>query len=225
MNTKLFSTLLVLIVILAPHKTLATDSDKTPTFFLTVGASYLTNDGFEGLTGPGRTVDGNDDATYIKVGYYVTPSLSLEGGIMNFNEITSSMYISASGTLHGKSYSVSQGCGGCGKDGPLDLKGEFETSYLFGFKYSPFSSSNLGIYIKAGMLFWDVAYTATGAQFTYDGVTKSGRFLEIDGSDAYFAAGVSYSFINNSSINFDFLSSEIHNSDISGPSLSWIQSF
>ena len=193
MNSKLFSTLLVLIVTLAPHKTLATDLDKTPRVFLTVGASYMTNEGFEGLTGPARTVDGNDDATYIKAGYYVTPNLALEGGIMNFNEITSSLPIGASGTLHGKSYSVSP----AGGDGPSELKAEFETSYLFGFKYNPFSSSNLGIYIKAGMLFWDVVYTATGSQFTYDGVIKSGRFLEIDGSDAYFAAGVSYSFSNN----------------------------
>ena len=125
------------------------------------------------------------------------------------------------------SYSVSQGCGGCaaGGTGTVDLKAEIKDSYLFGVKFSPSTKGALGVYVKAGMLFWDVAYTASNAQLTYDGTAKSGRFLEVDGSDAYMGIGASYAVGKNSSFAIDYMSSEIHDSDIKGYSLTWIQSF
>ncbi|SVD43388.1 uncharacterized protein METZ01_LOCUS396242, partial [marine metagenome] len=139
-----------------------------------------------------------------------------------------SMYVGASGTLHGKSYSVSQGCARCSTgegSGTINLKAEIDTSYLFGIKFSPSTKGALGVYAKAGMLFWDVDYTASNAQLIYDGTDKSGRFLEVDGSDGYVGLGVSYTVGKNSSFAFDYMLSEIHDSDVSGYSLSWIQSF
>ena len=210
-----------------PYTSSAEDSEKNPTASFTFGGINLFNEGFDGLAGPGRTVDDEDDATYFTVGFNVSPSLALEGGVMTSSEITSSMYSGASGTLHGKSYSVSQGCGGCaaGGTGTVDLKAEIKDSYLLGVKFSPSTSGNLGFYAKAGMLFWDVAYTASNAQFIYDSTAKSGRFLEVDGSNGYVGLGMSYAISKNSSFAFDYLSSEIHDSDISGYSLSWTQSF
>ena len=228
MNTKLISTLMVIFMMSVPYTSSAADSDKTPKASFTFGATYLSNEGFDGLKGDGRTVDGDDDATYYTVGYNVSPSLALEGGVMNLNEITSSMYVGASGTLHGKSYSVSQGCANCTTgqgSGTLNLKAEFDTSYLFGVKFSPSTKGALGVYARAGMLFWDVAYTASNAQFTYDSTAKSGRFLEVDGSNGYVGLGMSYAISKNSSFAIDYLKSEIHDSDISGYSLSFQQSF
>ena len=128
---------------------------------------------------------------------------------------------------NGGSYSVTQGCAGCaaGGSGTLDIKAAIDTSYLLGVKFSPSTKGALGVYAKAGMLFWDVDYTATGAQLTYDGTAKSGRFLEVDGRDLYMALGVSYAVGKNSSFAFDYMSSKIHDSDIKGYSLTWIQSF
>ena len=211
-----------------PYISAAADSEKTPTASFTFGGIYLYNEGFDGLAGTGRTVDDEDDVTYFTVGYNVSPSLALEGGIMTDSEITSSMSAGHSGTLHGKSYSVTQGCTNCSSGAgskTLNLKAEIKDSYLFGIKFSPSTSGNLGIYAKAGMLFWDVAYTASNANITYNGTGKSGRFLEVDGSDAYIGLGVSYAISKNSSFAIDYLSSEIHDSGISGYSLSWIQSF
>ena len=138
------------------------------------------------------------------------------------------MYVGASGTLHGKSYSVSQGCAHCSSgegSGTLNLKAEIDTSYLFGVKYSASTKGALGVYVKAGMLFWDVDYTASNAQLTYNGTAKSGRFLEVDGSDGYMGLGLSYAISKNSSFAFDYMSSKIHDSDIKGYSLTWQQSF
>jgi hypothetical protein len=228
MNSKLISTLMIMFMMSVPYTSLATDSETTPKVSFTFGGIYLYNEGFDGLEGSGRTVDDEDDVTYFSVGYNFSPSLALEGGIMTESEITSSMSQGHTGTLHGKSYSISQGCASCtiGEgSGTLNLKAEIKDSYLFGVKFSPATKGALGIYAKAGMLYWDVAYTASNAQFTYNGTALSGRFLEVDGSDGYLGLGMSYAISKNSSFAIDYLSSEIHDSDISGYSLSFQQSF
>lgn len=228
MNSKLISTLMVIFMMGVPYTSLAADSEKTPKVSFTFGGIYLYNEGFDGLSGTGRTVDDEDDVTYFSVGYNISPSLAFEGGIMTDSEITSSMSQGHTGTLHGKSYSISQGCASCtiGEgSGTLNLKAEIKDSYLFGVKFSAPTKSALGIYAKAGMLFWDVAYTASNAQFTYDSNAKSGRFLEVDGSNGYVGLGMSYAISKNSSFAIDYLKSEIHDSDISGYSLSFQQSF
>ena len=222
MNIKFISTLMVIFMMSVPYTSSAADSDKTPTASFTFGGINLFNEGFDGLAGAGRTVDDEDDATYFTVGFNVSPSLALEGGMMTSSEITSSMYSGATGTLHGQSYTVS--LGGDGSE-TVNLKAEIKDSYLLGVKFSAPTSGNLGIYAKAGILFWDVAYTASNAQFTYDSNAKSGRFLEVDGSNGYVGLGMSYAISKNSSFAIDYLKSEIHDSDISGYSLSFQQSF
>ena len=228
MNNKLISTLMVILMMSVTFTSLAADSEKTPKISLTFGGIYIYNEGFDGLAGTGRTVDDEDDVTYFSVGYNISPSLALEGGIMTDSEITSSMSQGHTGTLHGKSYSVSQGCASCSTgegSGTINLKAEIDNSYLFGVKYSASTKGALGVYAKAGMLFWDVAYTATNAQFTYNGTAKSGRFLEVDGSDGYVGLGMSYAISKNSSFAFEYMSSKIHDSDIKGYELSFQQNF
>ena len=227
MNNKLISTLMVILMMSATFNSFAADSEKTPKVSFTFGGIYLYNEGFDGLAGTGRTVDDEDDVTFFSVGYNISPSLFLEGGIMTDSEITSSMSQGHTGTLHGKSYSVSQSCASCstGGSGTINLKAEIDNSYLFGVKYSASTKGALGVYAKAGMLFWDVAYTATNAQFTYNGTAKSGRFLEVDGSNGYVGLGMSYAISKNSSFAFEYMSSKIHDSDIKGYELSFQQNF
>ena len=228
MNNKLISTLMVILMMSATFNSFAADSEKTPKVSFTFGGIYLYNEGFDGLAGTGRTVDDEDDVTFFSVGYNISPSLALEGGIMTDSEITSSMSVGHTGTLHGKSYSVSQSCAQCSSgegSSTINLKAEIKDSYLFGVKFSPPTKGALGVYAKAGILFWDVAYTATNAQVTYNGTAKSGRFLEVDGSDGYVGLGMSYAISKNSSFAIDYLLSEIHDSNISGYSLSFQQSF
>ena len=100
---------------------------------------------------------------------------------------------------------------------------------MFGLKYSG-GSGPLSINIKAGQLFWDVDYIASvSGTITYGGIAYSGssstRFHTANGSDPYFGFGMSYALRKNSSIDLDYISSKINDSDISGYSLSWIQSF
>lgn len=205
----------------------ADESEVNPKISLTVGASYFTNEGFDGLKGTSRTVNNEDDVTHFTIGYNISPSWTLEAGMLSNSEITSRLYSGASGTLHGKSYSVSQGCGGCeaGGSGTLNLKAEIDDSFMFGVKFNTNSKGNLDLYTTLGVLYWNVDYTATGAQFTYNGTAKSGRFLEVDGNDAYMGLGANYEINKNSSIAFEYLVSKIHDSRVRGTSLSFKQSF
>ena len=224
-------TLLVLsiltMLVFSSYTVNADESEVNPKISLTVGASYLTNDGFDGLKGTSRTVNNEDDVTHFTVGYNISPSWTLEAGMLSSSEITSRLYSGASGTLHGKSYSVSQGCGGCaaGGSGTLNLKAEIDDSYMFGVKFNTNSKGSLDLYTTLGILYWNVDYTATGAQFTYNGTAKSGRFLEVDGNDAYMGLGATYEINKNSSIAFEYLVSKIHDSRVRGTSLSFKQSF
>ena len=223
MNTKLISTLMVIFMMSVPYTSLAADSEKTPKTSVTLGGMYIYNEGFDGLSGSGGTTDDEDDITHFTVGYNVSPSLALEGGVMTSSEITSSMYSGASGTLHGKSYSVAAPAPG--GSSTLNIKAEIDTSYLFGVKFNVPTKGALSVYARAGMLFWDVDYTASNAVLTYNGTAKSGRFLEVDGRDPYMALGLSYAVGKNSSFAFDYMASKIHESDIKGYSLTWQQNF
>ena len=213
--------------VFSAHSVNADESEVNPKMSLTVGASYLSNEGFGDLKGTSRTVNDEDDVTHFTVGYNITPSWTLEAGILSSSEISSRLYSGASGTLHGKSYSVSQGCGGCstGGSGTLNLKAEIDDSYMFGVKFNTNSKGSLDLFTTLGVLYWNVDYTATGAQFTYNGTAKSGRFLEVDGNDAYMGLGATYEITKNSSIAFEYLVSKIHDSRVRGTSLSFKQSF
>jgi hypothetical protein len=221
----ILSTLTMLIF--SSYSVNADDSEVNPKMSLTIGASYLSNEGFSDLKGTGRTVNDEDDVTHFTVGYNMSPRWSLEAGMLSSSQITSRLYSGASGTLHGKSYSVSQGCGGCaaGGSGTLNLKAEIDDSYMFGVKFNTNSKRSLDLYSTFGVLYWSVDYTANDAQLTYDGTAKSGRFLEVDGNNAYMGLGATYKINKNSSIAFEYLVSKIHDSRIRGSSLAFKQSF
>lgn len=227
MKKIVFYYLISSIIIFSSLSIKADESKDNSKISFSIGALYLSNEGFDTLKGTSRTVRDEDDATHITLGLNISPILTLEAGMLSSNVITSRLYSGASGTLHGKSYSVTQGCGGCstGGSGTLNLKGEIDESYMFGVKFNTPSKGDLSIFTTLGMLYWDIEYTATGAQLTYDGTAKSGRFLEVDGSDAYMGLGATYKISKNSSIAFEYLVSKIHDSRIRGTSLAFKQSF
>ena len=209
-----------------PFTSSADDSEDKPKISLTFGMGNIINEGFDGLNDSQTlrqitAVNGEDDVISLMIGYDVTPDLSLEYGMISSSEMSAS-FSNTSGTLHGKAFSTI---------GTVDLKANSRASSLYGVKWSPNNDGGFGYYAKAGIMSWDVAYTATKSGedandvITYDGVTKSGRFLEIDGSNAYMGLGVSYSFNKNSSLILEYMTSEIHDSNVSLSSLSWTQKF
>ena len=217
MNMKIYCILMASLISTIPLTVSADDSSKT---YLSAGMLYITDEGLDVLKGTGVTIDDNDTIANFSLGYIVSPSLSFEGGIFSSGEVTASLPTGDSGTLYGKAYSVS---------GTVTVKAKTGSPYFLGLKFSG-GSDPFGINIKAGQLFWDVDYIATGSgTITYGGTAYSGsssaKFKTVDGNDLYFGIGMSYALSNNSSIDLGYISSEINNSDISGYSLSWVRNF
>ena len=215
-------TLLFLCLTISPYISSAHDIPK-PSF--TLGTMQLTDKALDDLAGTSVTIDDNDTVAYFTVDYHVSPSLSFEGGIISESEVSASLPSNDSGTWHGvKSYSTS---------GTLTITTKTDTSYLFGVKYNPSTSGAIGVYGKAGLLFWDVDYIVSGSgTLTYNGSTYNSKtFLQIDGSDPYIGLGLSYAISKNTSLAFDYISTSSTNAiegvaiDLNGYSLSWTHNF
>ena len=221
MNSKLISNLMVIFLITIPYVSSAHEVPK-PSF--TLGAMLINDNSLDVLSGTGVTIDDNDTVANFTVDYYVSPSLAFEGSVVSGLEVSASLPSNDSGTLHGKSYSVS---------GALTITAKTDTSYLFGVKYSPSSSGALGIYGKAGLLFWDVDFIVSGSgTLTYNGTTYNSKtFLQVDGSDPYIGLGLSYEISKNTSFAFDYITTASTNAiegvaiDLSGYSISWLRNF
>ncbi len=217
MKNKLGCILILSLVSTLPLAVSADDLSKT---YFSAGMMSITDKGLDELKGTGVTIDDNDTIANFSLGYKVSPSLALEGSIISGGEVSASLSGDESGTFQGKTYSAS---------GTVTVKAKTDTSYLLGLKYSG-GSGPLKINIKTGWLYWDVDYIASASgTITYGGTTYSGSITEtllaVDGSDLYFGIGMSYELSNNSSIDLDYISTEINNSDISGYSLSWVRNF
>ena len=190
----------------------------------TLGVMQISDDAFDVLAGTGVTIDDNDTVANFTVDYYVSPSLAFEGGVITGPEVSASLPSNDSGTLHGKSYSAR---------GALTIAAKTDTSYLFGVKYSPSTTGALGVYGKAGLLFWDVDFSVSGSgTLTYNGSTYNSKtFLQVDGSDPYIGLGLSYEISKNTFLAFDYITTASTNAiegvalDLSGYSISWLRSF
>ena len=220
MKNKLGCILILSLVSTLPLAVSADDLSKT---YFSAGMMSITDKGLDELKGTGVTIDDNDTIANFSLGYKVSPSLALEGSIISGGEVSASLSGDESGTFQGKTYSAS---------GTATVKAKTDTSYLFGLKYSgKIGSYPLSLNMKAGQLFWDVDYIASASgTITYGGTTYSGSITEetllaVDGSDLYFGIGMSYELSNNSSIDLDYISTEINGSDINGYSLSWVGNF
>jgi len=221
MSNKLISGLMVMFFIATPYMSSAHDIPK-PSFSL--GTMLINDDAFDVLEGTGVSIDDSDIVANFSLNYYVSPSLAFEGGVITGPEVSASLPSNDSGTLHGKSYSAS---------GALTLTAKTDTSYLFGVKYSPSSTGALGVYGKAGLLFWDVDFSVSGSgTLTYNGSTYNSKtFLQVDGSDPYIGLGLSYEINNNTSFAFDYITTASTNAiegvalDLNGYSISWLRSF
>ena len=222
MNRKLISTLVVIFVMIAPYASTAHEIPK-PSF--TIAVSLINDKALDGLAGTGVTINDNDITAYLTVDYHVSPSLSFEGGVIIGHEVSASLPNNASGTWHGtKSYSTS---------GALTITTKTDNSYLFSVKYEPSTTGTLSVYGKAGLMFWDVDFIASGSgTLTYNGKTYNSKtFLQVDGSDPYIGLGLSYEISKNTSLAFDYMSTSSTNQiegvaiDLGGYSLSWVRSF
>ena len=219
MKNKLGCALILSIVSTLPLAVSADDSSKA---YFSAGMMKMTDEGLDVLKGTGVTIDDSDRFYNFIVGYRVSPNFALEGSIISSGEISASLPDGDSGTLFGKTYSES------GSGSTATIKAKTDNSYSLGLKYSG-GIGRLGVNIKVGQLFWDVDYSVSSGTITYNGNgfngSTSDRFHRVDGSDPYVGFGVFYAFSKNSSIDLDYISSEINDSDISGYSLSWVRNF
>ena len=222
MNRKLISSLVVIFLMIASYASIAHEIPK-PSF--NIGVSLMNDEALDGLAGSGVTINDNDTVAYFTLDYHVSPSLSFEGGVISGHEVSASLPNNASGTWHGtKSYSTS---------GALTITTKNDNKYLFGVKYEPSTTGTLGVYGKAGLLFWDMDFIVSGSgTLTYNGKTyNSETFLQVDGSDPYIGLGMSYEISKNTSLAFDYLSTSSTNQiegvgiDLNGYSLSWVRNF
>jgi len=218
MKSKLSCLILFSIVSTLPFTVSAAEPGEAS---LTLGMMKITDESLDVLAGTGVTIDDSDTVTNITGGFYVSPNLSLEAGIITGAEVSASVSDGDSGTLYGKTYSVS---------GTISITAKTDPSYLFGVKYSSPESGPLSVYGKAGMLFWNVSYIASASgTVTYDGTAYSGSssltFHSADGHDPYFGWGMSYAVGKDNSINFDYMLSEVNDTDISGYGFSWVRNF
>ncbi len=191
---------------------MATETGGT---YVTAGMMKISSDAFDVLAGSGVTIDDSDAAPTFSVGYQVDKNLSLEAGVIGAADISASLSGGESGTLNGKSYSVS---------GVLTVKSETDTSYTLGMKYASSVDENFDLYGKAGILFWDLDGVVSAAgTLTYDGSTYTGSgtatFYQNDGSDVYYGVGGSYKIDKVTSINADYLKMEVDGADVDGLSL------
>ena len=199
--------------------TSSAEESQSKTYF-TAGMVNMTDKWLDPLKGTGVTIKDSSALGSLTVGYKVSPNLALEAGIISGGETSATLAGGESGTLYGKSYSIS---------GALKLAAKSEASYLFGLKYSA-ESGPFSINATGGMLYWDIDYIVSASgTLTYDGTTysesASATFLSVDGSDPYMGIGVSYLLENNSSINLDYIATEMNNSDNTGVSVSWTNNF
>ena len=218
MKNKLGCILILSIVSTLPFTVSAAEPGEAS---LTLGMMKITDESLDVLAGTGVTIDDSDTVTNITGGFYVSPNLSLEAGIITGAEVSASVSDGDSGTLYGKTYSVS---------GTISITAKTDPSYMFGVKYSSPKSGPLNIYGKTGMLFWNVNYTATvSGTFTYAGsnysLSSSTTFHSADGSDPYIGLGMSYAIGKDNSIGFDYISTEVDDADISGYGISWVRNF
>jgi hypothetical protein len=219
---KLISTLVVILLMIVPYVSTAHEIPK-PSF--SIGVSLMNDKALDGLAGSGVTINDNDTVAYFTLDYHVSPSLSFEGGVITGYKVSASLPNNASGTWHGtKSYSTSDA---------LTITTKTDNSYLFGVKYEPSTTNALGVYGKAGLMFWDVDFIVSGSgTLTYNSKTYNSKtFLQVDGSDPYIGLGLSYEISKNTSLAFDYISTSSTNQiegvalDLSGYSLSWVRNF
>ena len=219
MKNKLSCYLILSIVSTLPLAVTAADSNKT---YFSAGMMNWTSKSLNELQVTGVTIDDSAIVTNFTVGmpFSQYSNLYLEGGIISSGEVSASVADGTSGTINGKAYTV---------NAVATVKAKTDTTYMLGLKYSG-GNGPLSINIKSGLLFWDIDYTADiNGTITYDGTAYSvSTSLDIeskDGSDPYFGFGMSYALSNNSSLDFDYISSEIHDDSMSGYSLSWVRKF
>jgi hypothetical protein len=218
MKSKLSCLLILSVVSTLPFTVSAAEPGDAS---LTLGMTKITDKALDVLAGTGVTIDDSDTVTIITGGFYVSPNLALEAAVITGAEVSASLSTGDSGTLYGNTYSLS---------GTATVKAESDPSYLWGVKYSSPESGPLSVYGKAGMLFWNVNYTATvSGTFTYAGtaysLSSSTTFYSASGHDPYLGMGMSYAIGKDNSISFDYISSEVDDADISGYGFSWVRNF
>jgi len=196
-----------LLIALAGYTSANNENEK---MYVSAGISNVTVD-LGITTSTGVTVDDEDTAPMVLIGYKLDDNLALEAGMIGAADVSVTVGGSFSGTYLGKSISASVA---------VSAIAEAQESYMFGVAHHTEINDNLNITARAGMLMWDVDYyVSASGNVTYDGSVYSGsaraKIAEDDGSDAYFGVGADYKITDDITAEASYLTTEIAGDDTS----------
>jgi hypothetical protein len=214
MENKLNTALAALFLTTASFATFA-ETEDSKKYYVTAGMMAVTTDALDSVAGAGITIDDEDTAPTITIGYQIDDNLSLEAGVIGESDVSATFSGGETGTLRGKTYTIT---------GTVTVKAESDTSYILGAKYATSVIDNFDLYGKAGILLWDLkGVVSGGATVVYDGttttITGSHQIYQTDGNDFYYGIGGSYKFNQTTSVNADYLKMEVDDADVDGLSL------
>ena len=185
----------------------ASNEDRS---YVQVGIAMISVD--YGLsTTDGVTLDDEDTAPIVIIGYKLNDNLALEGGIIGSAETSASVSGSGTSTYRGETLTWSASA---------TATAESDTSWMFGAAYHNQVNNDLNITARAGLLFWDVDYKVN-VSATYNGasVSAGGLLASADGNDPYFGVGADYKLTDNIVLDLSYLTTEIDNEDTSALTL------
>ncbi|MDA8631812.1 outer membrane beta-barrel protein [Litoricolaceae bacterium] len=156
------------------------ESDSESQMYISTTAYAGTLDtGISSVTG--GSLDEDDTAFSINLGYYVSPKLAIEGFYIDGGEASLKGDNGDTFVLDGTTYTFTAN--------NVVIKSEF-TAWGLNAKYDFAKTENLTVYGKAGFASWE-------ADFTVAASSVSSTLAKDDGTDSVFALGVDYSLSDN----------------------------
>jgi len=152
-------------------------------------------------------VDDTGTAYSFGIGYSFNDYIAIEAGWLDVGQASASSSGTSSGTLYGKSYTIT---------GAATVEYEADGFYLGPIVSVPFDKFKA--YAKAGVYFWemDASLYATGT-LIYDGIAYAANVkadASESGEDLYFGLGASYDFTDQVAVRTDWTRYKVSDHDI-----------
>ncbi len=152
-------------------------------------------------------VDDTGTAYSFGIGYSFNDYIAIEAGWLDVGQASASTSASSSGTLYGKSYTIT---------GAATVEYEADGFYLGPIVSVPLDKFKA--YAKAGVYFWemDASLFATGT-LIYDGIAYAANVkadASESGEDLYFGLGASYDFTDQVAVRTDWTRYKVSDHDI-----------
>ena len=154
--------------------------------------------------GAGYSLDEEDTALGIDLGYMFTENFGIEVGYHDVGEASITTTAPFSGTAYGSTVTIEPGS-------QLSVEGSGFTVGLIALMPV---TEQVDLYVKGGGYFWDTEYTASGT-VTIDGTPYTGSAsVDDDGADEYLGVGGTYSINEQTAIGAEWVRYGIDDVDV-----------